>query len=80
MDDPVEKIVANALNARGIRFVNGDDPRSVGLDFYLPDLRLHIEVKQFHTYRTAEQMSRVQDVIVIQGKHAARMFAEMIGD
>lgn len=76
--DPIEIIVAAALDAAGVRYVTGDQPGGVGLDFYLPDLNLHIEVKQFHSPRIAEQMSRAGNVIAIQGEAAARWFAAQI--
>ena len=46
LEDPIEKIVREALEARGIAYL-----RDVGLDFYLPDYRLFIECKQFFTER-----------------------------
>ena len=74
MADPIEKIVADALEAADLVF--GESP--VGLDFYLPDYKLHIEVKQFHSDRIAEQMSRAENVIAIQGREAAEWFANLV--
>lgn len=76
MLDPIEKIVSNALTERGVAHRN-DDAGS-GLDFILDGVNVYIECKQFHTPRIAEQMSRVDNVIVIQGKAAAEMFAAML--
>lgn len=78
MKDPMESIVGDALRAAGIKWVGETDPRSNRLDFFLPELGVHIEVKQMHASRIAEQMSRVENVIAIQGLGAARAFAMMI--
>lgn len=71
---PVEQIVERALEKKGVEFVTETDPRALRLDFFVPEFDLHIEVKQFHTPRIAEQMSRAANVIVIQGILAARAF------
>lgn len=76
--DPVERVVAEALEVAGVAFVDERDPSSMGLDFYLPALDTHIEVKRFHTDRVLEQMKRSQNIIVIVGIDAARSFAQLI--
>lgn len=76
--DPMEKIVREALDAANIFFVEEEDERALGLDFYLPIVDVHIEVKQFHSERISEQMSRAPNVIAIQGIEAARLFAKML--
>lgn len=79
--DPIERIVATALRDSGISFIHEmDDPLGLTqrLDFYVPSLDLHIEVKQFHTPRVERQLSRVTNVILIQGRKAAEAFALMI--
>ena len=48
------------------------------MDFYLPGAAVYIECKRFHTPRACEQMSRVPDVIVVQGLEAARLLARLI--
>jgi hypothetical protein len=75
MIDPVEHIIMVALNAAGIRFVRDNE---ADLDFYLPDYDTYIEVKQFHSKRILEQMSRVPNVIVIQGRTAAETFSKAL--
>lgn len=77
MTDPMEKMIRDALDTRGIAYREGgrNDAR---LDFYLPDADLYIEVKQFHTDRIAEQMSRAENVIVAQGRNAVAALARMI--
>lgn len=79
MNDPMEQLIRDALSGAGIRFQTDDgggNPRN--LDFYLPDLDLHIEVKQFHSERVAEQMARAENVIVAQGKDAVIWLARLI--
>lgn len=78
MDDPIEAMVAQALTDTGVEFVRENDPRACGLDFYLHNIGVHIEVKQFYSPRIAEQMSRADDVIVIQGRWAAEVFCGML--
>lgn len=78
MSDPVEKIVADALDASRLIYETENHPDALGLDFYLPFLGVHIEVKQFHSDRISEQMSRVPNVIAIQGVEAAKLFAKIL--
>lgn len=79
MSDPVEAIVRDGLTKAGIAFVEEEDPRALRLDFFVPAFNVHIEVKQFHTDRISEQMSRAPNVIAIQGTEAAVFFAAAIG-
>jgi hypothetical protein len=75
--DPIERMVYDALTAAQIEFVQGDSTHE-GLDFFLPNIGVHIEVKQFHSPRIAEQMARADEVIVIQGRWAAEVFCGLI--
>jgi hypothetical protein len=75
MSDPIEQIIRDALETSGLAYVDERDTRAVRLDFYLPFVGIHIEVKQFHSERIAEQMSRAPNVIAIQGREAAEFFA-----
>jgi hypothetical protein len=75
MSDPVEQIIRDALTERDIGFDRHD---SVGLDFYIPDWDLHIECKQFHSPRSIEQCAKASNVILIQGKRAAKIFAYLL--
>lgn len=78
MSDPVEQIIADALDYCHVEYVREREPER--LDFYLPRWKLHIEVKQFHSDRIAEQMSRAPNVIAVQGIEAARWLAAAIKD
>lgn len=78
MEDPMEAIIAQALTAAGVGFtrdLGGKNPS--GLDFRL-DSGIEIEVKRFHSPRIADQMSRVENVIVLQGEQAIRHYASLI--
>lgn len=75
--NPMESLVFDALTRRGIAFTM--DPRDThGLDFRLLDSFVHIETKQFHAGRIAEQMGRVDNVVVAQGQEAVTWLASVI--
>ena len=77
--DPVEAVIAEALERAGVRFVGEDHPLNrARLDFYLPDEDIHIECKRFATERTNQQLARAPQVIVIQGLEAAQWFAKQL--
>lgn len=76
--DPVERVIADALDAASIRWDGENSPAAQNLDFWLPDYGTHIEVKQFHTPRTASQIERSDSVILIVGMTAARAFADLL--
>lgn len=76
--DPLEALVAAALEAAGIRYLRDSGPvrkrNPSNLDFLLPDHGVEIEVKRYHSERIAEQMSRAPNVIALQGEPAVRFF------
>ena len=74
ISDPIERIIAEALDGAGISFVANEK----GLDFYLPDHGIHIEGKQFYSERAVRQMAAVESAILIQGRRAAVAFRAMI--
>jgi len=71
-NDPVEILIANGLDKAGIEYVS--PCKNTRLDFYIPDHDIYIECKRFHSDRISEQMSRVENVIAIQGMEAAEFF------
>lgn len=73
MEDPVEKIIREALDAKGIAY-RRDDP----LDFECDGFA--IECKQFPSERTTRQLAGRTDVILIQGVRAAQAFAALVRD
>lgn len=77
-NDPVEKIIAEALDEVGIESCGERSPRGVRLDFYLPEYDLHIECKHLHSDRISEQMSRTENVIAVQGMRSAEWLAALI--
>ena len=79
-DDPIEKIIFEALTDGGVIFtVEGDEAHpDHRLDFHLTDFDVAIECKWRHSERISDQMSRKRDVIAIQGPKAAYFFADMM--
>jgi len=77
-DDPMELIIAEGLTRAGIAFTHESDNKSQGLDFKLTQYGVLIECKQFPTDRTSAQIALYPNVIVIQGREAAKCFAAMI--
>lgn len=74
MSDPMEKIIEEALASAGVRF----ERNALNLDFLIKDYDVYIEVKQFHSNRIAEQMSRAENVIAVQGKTSAFLLAHIL--
>ena len=67
--DPIECMVAAALDAAGVTYIQGranGDP-----DFILPDLGLEIECKQFYSERAVRQLAGKENIILVQGRTAA---------
>ena len=68
------------LNGAGITFTRpeGDKADPTTLDYYLPDLDLYIEVKQFHSDRIAKQLSAVPQMtsaLVLVGPKSVEAFS-----
>lgn len=79
--DPVERVIAKALDAAGIAYVGENDPSNQPrLDFYLPDLGIYIEAKRMASERTVEELARAVLVILIQGMRAAEALADLISN
>ena len=74
--DPMEEATARWLLRSGIRHERAD--AGLGLDFYLPDFDLYIEVKRFHSPRIGEQMSRAENVIAVQGIKSFQFIDKLI--
>ena len=78
INDPMERLIADALDEAGIGYetgLGGGNPSC--LDFRL-DNGIEIEVKRFHSPRVADQMARADNVIVAQGKGAVEFLAHLI--
>lgn len=78
--DPLERQVETALRHKKLQYVHESQSKEAtqGLDFYLPTLGVHIEVKQFHTDRIARQMQQARDVVVLQGQQAVDFFCSLM--
>ena len=77
--DPVEYVVAEALNSANVQFVHETQNKDLckSLDFYLPDFDVFIECKRFSCDRTANQITG-REVILVQGMKAALAFKELV--
>lgn len=75
--DPCEMVILDALEASGERVVP-ESQNPTHMDFYLPRVDVHIEVKQYHSPRIEAQMARADNVIAVQGIEAARWLADLI--
>lgn len=71
--DPVEKTVAEALDAVGVKYVHEQQNHAQKLDFYLPEYGIFIECKASSTPRTEKQIEG-KKVILVQTKEAAECF------
>lgn len=76
MSDPMEAQIERALRAGGYRYEKGE--KTGALDFYLINVGVFIEVKQFHSDRIAEQMASQKNVIAVQGKYAVQFLADLL--
>jgi hypothetical protein len=76
-NDPLEVILANALQENGIDFIHESEGK-YRLDFYLPKLDVFVEVKRFHSDRTGTQMSLHDNIILLQGEKSVKFFVDLI--
>lgn len=74
--DRLERDISAALTAAGISHIH--ESEGAPLDFYLPDYDVHIEVKRFHTERINGQLTRAENVILLQGISAVRLFIKIL--
>lgn len=70
-NDPVERIVANALDKAGVEYSHGP------LDFECDGFA--IECKRFWSDRIKRQIEHRTDVILVQGIEAAQAFKALVG-
>lgn len=78
--DPVEGEIADMLDELGVKYTREKEPDHPhnGLDFYLPDFDLHIECKWRFTERISKQMSRFDNVLVVQSLKTAKALRTML--
>jgi len=80
-NDPMERLVEQALIDAGLRYRREGDPlHHQTIDYLLLDHDVHIEVKLMHTDRVSRQMASVPNIIVAQGEPAIRLLARAIRD
>jgi NMD protein affecting ribosome stability and mRNA decay len=72
--DHLELSVARNLTRLNIPFIHESENKEQGLDFYIPEKDVYIEVKQFHSDRIVKQMASKENVIVLQGRKAIQFF------
>ena len=79
--DHLEKKIAIALDSANIEFVHESENKYQVTDFYVPEIDCFIEVKQYHTDRTATQLQKRKNdsVILLQGEKAVDFFVSKIG-
>lgn len=75
--DNLEEAVGTHLIEQGIEFVHESQNKDQRLDFYIPEHDVFIEVKKFHSPRINAQMETQNDIIVLQGKLAVKLFCKM---
>lgn len=73
--NPLEEKIAAELRRAGIAYGADGTSSTKNLDFHITESDVYIEVKAFHSDRIAEQMSRAENVIAIQGTKAVEWFA-----
>ena len=73
MKDHLENAIEKALIEAKIKYKTKQR-----LDFYLPQHDVYIEVKQYHSDRSNDQLKSQENVIFIQGKKAVELFCKMI--
>lgn len=79
INDPLERRVASALSDAGIAYVHEmQDQQRTGLDFYLPESGVYVEVKRFHSDRISKQTARAENIIVLQGEQAVDLFCNAL--
>jgi hypothetical protein len=76
--DFLEKAIGEKLMQKNIKFSHESQGINIGLDFYLYDYDIYIEIKQYHSDRIALQLSRQENVIVLQGKKSVAYFLKLL--
>lgn len=76
--DTLEQSIANALNDAYIDFIHESENPHQGLDFYLPEYDVFLEVKKFHSDRISRQMASRDNVIAVQGVKAVNFLISIL--
>lgn len=80
---PLERKFAELLQHFGVEYTRPerDSADPTNLDFYIPALKLYVEIKRFHTDRINHQLSKVPlgyDVMVLQGNTSVDAFRGLL--
>lgn len=78
--DPLEQMVATALDEAGIEYVHESQITGQRHGFLLTKRRIYIEVKRFHTDRVTDQLALADNVILLQGIDAVSVFCQIVKD
>lgn len=73
----LEQDLAVALGEAGIVWLD-ENENGKGLDFYLPEHEVYIEVKGGTTPRVLDQMKRDHNVIVVQGRKSVDFLVRLL--
>ncbi len=77
--DNLERMVGVCLSENGIKFIHESEPHQDQiLDFYLPEYKIHIEVKRYYSERILKQLVDRENVILLQGIQAVYAFVRLI--
>lgn len=72
--DELEKQIGDALIEANIKF----ERKHQRLDFFLPKYDVYIEVKKYHSERVVKQLATQDNVILVQGIKAVKLFCEKL--
>lgn len=81
ISDPMEKLINEGLTVGEYIFTHeGEKGTGPQLDFRLTDLGVSVEVKRFYSDRAVRQLSKYEDVILVQGKKAVILLATLFAN
>lgn len=75
--DPVERVIADGLDQYDIPYEHEKPVGNHRIDFFLPNEKVYIECKRFHTDRIDRQMFGIRNYIVINGMEAVQFFKDL---
>lgn len=74
--DKLEKQIGDTLANDNIKF----ERKNQRLDFFLPKYDIYIEVKKYHSNRAIAQLATQDNVILIQGVKAVKLFCGILNN
>ena len=74
--DDLERMVGEALYNSGIEFKH--ESEGAFLDFWIPNWRVYIEVKKYHTDRINSQLRHFDNVVLLMGTKAVNEFCKLL--